>query len=102
MADKVYYDIGESPYYFQYDGLKFYFSSLFYKEKFIKEYNNFLRNELLKVELKFKCTISCDEMILLLLYRKIEKRGFRAYKNDKQIKENYYFICELDGFSVKE
>ena len=32
----VYNDIDKSDYIFEYDKLKFYFSSLFYKEKFIK------------------------------------------------------------------
>ena len=82
----IYNDINESNYTFKYDDLIFYFSSNFYKEKFTREYSQFLKDEIMKLKIKFKCNIYCDEMILLLLYKKIEKRGFRiVYKiNEKE------------------
>ena len=97
----VYKDINESNYIFEYNKLKFYFSSLFYKEKFIKEHIDFIRDETMKLKIKFKCSIYCDEMILLLLYKKIEKRGFKVLYNDKQIRENYLITSDIDIISYE-
>ena len=97
----VYKDINESNYIFEYNKLKFYFSSLFYKEKFIKEHIDFIRDESMKLKIKFKCSIYCDEMILLLLYKKIEKRGFKVLYNDKQIRENYLITSDIDIISYE-
>ena len=97
----VYKDINKSNYIFEYNKLKFYFSSLFYKEKFIKEHIDFIRDESMKLKIKFKCSIYCDEMILLLLYKKIEKRGFKVLYNDKPISENYFITSDIDIISYE-
>ena len=97
----VYKDINESNYIFEYNKLMFYFSSLFYKEKFIKENIDFIRDESMKLKIKFKCSIYCDEMILLLLYKKIEKRGFKVLYNDKPIRENYLITSDIDIISYE-
>ena len=39
-------------------------------------------------------------MILLNLYKKIEKRGFKVYYNDHLLKENYYINLVIDDFSL--
>lgn len=93
---KVYNDIEKSPYSFKYDKLTFYFSSQFYLNKFKREYIKFLKDETLKLKLKLKCNIYCDEIILILLYKIIEKRGFRVYKDNKLIEENYYCKIEIE------
>ena len=87
----IYIDIEYSDYYFEYDDMKFYFSSQFYLNKFKREYSEFLKDETLKLKIKFKCSIFADYMILLLLYKKIEKRGFRVYYKNNRINENYQF-----------
>lgn len=97
----IYNDINESNYTFNYDKLTFYFSSQFYKEKFIKEHINFIRDETMKLRIKFKCDIYCDEMILLLLYKKIEKRGFKVLYNNTPICEKYYITSEVDAISYE-
>ena len=91
----VYNDINESTYSFKYDDIEFYFSSNFYREKFIKQYSDFLNQETIKLRLKYRCFINCDLMILLLLYKKIEKRGFRVIYKNKILEENYYIECLL-------
>ena len=91
----IYNDINESNYTFKYDNLVFYFSSNFYKEKFRKEHINFIHNETMKLKIKFKYNIYCDEMILLLLYKKIEKRGFRVEYKGKELVENYYIDLSI-------
>lgn len=98
---KIYNDINESNYTFKYDKLTFYFSSKFYLEKFNREYSNFLKDEIMKIKIKYKCNICCNEMILLLLYKKIEKRGFKVLYNNIEINENYYIISEIDNLSCK-
>lgn len=97
----VYNDLNESKYTFEYDNLTFYFSSNFYKEKFIKEHNDFIKDETMKLKVKFKCNIYCDEMILLLLYKRIEKRGFKVTCNGKELQENYYFQNEINELSYR-
>lgn len=91
----VYNDINESNYSFKYDDIEFYFSSNFYREKFIKQYSDFLNQETIKLRLKYRCFINCDLMILLLLYKKIEKRGFRVIYKNKTLEDNYYIECNL-------
>ena len=97
----IYNDINESNYKFEYDKLTFYFSSKFYQEKFIKEYSEFIKNETLKLRLKYKCNVMFDEMILLLLYKNIEKRGFRVLYNNRELKENYYITNLIECSSYK-
>lgn len=97
----VYNDINESNYIFKYDDLLFYFSSKFYLEKFTKEYANFIKDETMKLKIKFKCNIYCDEMILLLLYKKIEKRGFKVLYNNRELRENYYIDFKISDMSIK-
>lgn len=97
----VYNDLNESNYTFKYDDLVFYFSSQFYLEKFIKEHLQFIKDETMKLKIKFKCGIYCDEMILLLLYKRIEKRGFKVTYKNKLLNENYYIDFNINEISIK-
>ena len=97
----IYNDINESEYKITYDKLTFYFSSKFYLEKFTREYSNFIKDETMKFKIKYKCNAYIDEVLLLLLYKKIEKRGFRVLYNDTNIRENYMINCEIDGISYE-
>lgn len=91
----VYNDIDESTYSFKYDDMTFYFSSNFYKEKFENDYVTFLKEETDKLRIKFKCNIVADYMILLLLYKKIEKRGFRIEYKDVRLSDNYFVFTMI-------
>lgn len=97
----IYNDLNESNYTFKYDDLVFYFSSQFYQEKFTREYSQFLKDETMKLKIKFKCNIYCNEMILLLLYKKIEKRGFKVLYKDNELNENYYIDFKINELSIK-
>lgn len=97
----VYNNLAESPYKFEYGKLTFIFSSNFYKEKFIKEFQQFVHNETLKLKVKFKCNILCDEMAMLLLYKKIEKRGFMVLYEEKELNENYIIDFNINILSFK-
>lgn len=91
----IYYDLNESTYSFKYGDLDFVFSSQFYLTKFKTVYKDCLKNETLKLNSKYKCIGSFDIMILLNLYKMIEKRGFKVLLNNKDIPENYYFKLSL-------
>ena len=92
----IYNDIDESIYNIEIGDMKFYFSSQFYLEKFKNEYETYLKEETDKLRIKFKCNINADNMILILLYKKIEKRGFRVeYKNIRLV-DNYFIFTLID------
>ena len=96
MIELVYNDIDESTYNFIYNDMTFYFSSNFYKEKFEKEYMQFLKEETDKLHIKFRCNIDADYMILLLLYKKIEKRGFRVLLKDIRLTDSYFVFTLIE------
>ena len=91
----IYNDINESNYIFKYNHLEIYFSSKFYLEKFTREYSNFLKDEIMKFKIKYKCNVYADEMLLLLLYKKIEKRGFKVLYDGNEIVDNYCIKCDI-------
>ena len=66
---------------------------IYYLEKFKSSYVSYLKQETLKLSSKYKCCIYGDEMILLSLYKNIEKRGFRVEYKGKSIDE----ICYIDA-----
>jgi len=92
----IYYDLDESDYIFKYGKLIFTFSSQFYLDKFTNEYSEYIKNETLKLNSKYNCNIHCDEMLLIDLYKKIEKRGFKVLYNKIPIKENYFISISID------
>lgn len=74
--DGVCYNLINSPYFFETKDITFYFSSNFYKQKFIEEYiqNRLKISESLsnRFDLKLNFINPAD----IILYSKIEKRGF--------------------------
>lgn len=81
----IYTDINESTYYLDVDEIRFYFSSIVYRDKFSERYEKFLQDEQKKLEIKYNAKINCRPLMLFKLYTMIEKRGFRVYINDKEI-----------------
>lgn len=92
----VYKNIDDSLYFFEYNCIKFYFSSSLYLEKFKQNYVKTIKEETLKLRLKYKCNFIGDEMILIMLYKKIEKRGFRIYYKTKRLQENLCINSFID------
>lgn len=92
----IYHNLEESEYQFDYDNLKFVFSSKLYLEKFIGNYKEYLKDETAKIESEFKATIYADEFLLINLYRKIEKRGFRVLYFNEPLDEKLYYNIELE------
>lgn len=91
----VYHDLNDSDYIVISNNIKFYFSSKLYKDKFIKkrEENNAIINYSLKK--RFKVNFKTEILADVLLYSKIEIRGFRIIYNEQEyrsLKELEYII----------
>lgn len=74
----VYLDIFESDYYYDLDGVRYYFSSQLYMNKFKENVLNYVNENSIKLKLRYKININFDLFFTLSYYKKIEKRGFRV------------------------
>lgn len=93
----IYLDLKDSDYFYRVGDLKFYFSSQIYREKFIRKYEEYAREEKRKVELKYGINLP-SKLFYFRIYSKIETRGFRVAKCNnasRDIKE-YNSIPELE------
>lgn len=97
MTAKVYNDINDSNYYVELDKLRIYFSSEFNKDRFLKGYSEYVKEENLKIQNKYKININANYYLLFSYYRKIEKRGFRIVNRitGAEVKDNLTFNIEL-------
>lgn len=87
-------NLNESKYNFKFLGLVFYFSSMFYMEKFKKEVKNYINVEQIRLKNRYNMNLLINRCLAISLYKKIEKRGFRVFDNNlkKEIEENEIFI----------
>lgn len=92
---KVYHDLEKSDYIFSFKNFDFVFSSKLYINKFERELKDYIIEENNKLTNKYHNRLSCDEYLALSLYKKIEKRGFKVYYKDREIKENETFTIDL-------
>lgn len=74
----VYLDIFESDYYYDLDGVRYYFSSQLYLNKFKDNVINYVNENSIKLKLRYKINLNFDLFLTLSYYRKVEKRGFRV------------------------
>ena len=97
MSNRVYNDINDSNYYVELDKIKIYFSSEFNKERFLKGYEEYVKEENLKIQNKYKVNIIANYYLLFAYYRKIEKRGFKIINKvtGAEINNNLTFIIGL-------
>ena len=72
MANVIYYDLNNSPFFFDFNDLRFYFSSEFYLNKYKNEYEHYLEIENLKLNYRYQCNVLAQEMLALTLYKIIE------------------------------
>ena len=73
---RVYTKLNESPYYFNCDGLVYYFSSFLHNQKYIEKYEanrEFVSNNLTK---RYKIPVEYNRLADIYLYITIETRGF--------------------------
>lgn len=80
----VYWNLNESEIFAQVDGIIFYFSSRFNKERFERGYKNYITLESLKLFNKYSVPFNLDLFLLISFYHNIEKRGFRIIINEKE------------------
>lgn len=94
----VYNNIRESEYYEDIEGIRFYFSSNFYKNKFKNEVLDFILDETAKINNKYKLCINLKKYFLIAYYMRVEKRGFFVInlKTNKEIFSNKLFELKED------
>ena len=96
----VYLDIKESDIYGVYENYKFFFSSLFNKNRFINRLNEYITLENTKIKNKYKIDkINLDLFFAIVFYTKIEKRGFKIVDMKRfkiyDKKEDIEFIIKI-------
>ena len=72
------YLIDASPLVVEYLGFEFAFSSELYLNKFIDRIVEFIEQRNIVISQKYQCDIDLTELWCILLYAKIEKRGFKV------------------------
>lgn len=96
--NNVYLDLNKSPFFIMIGDLKMVFSSERYLEIFKRDYQEYVKTEILKFHSKYKNIIeNLDLYFLIIFYRKIEKRGFKVFYKNKEIFEDVGFdllICD--------
>lgn len=92
---KVYHNISDSDYSYDFKRFRFIFSSKFYIMKFEKELMKFVKYNSDKLISKYGIYLESDEYLALSLYKKIEKRGFLVYYNGNSIEPNETFRISL-------
>ena len=97
MANIVFYELENSPFFLRIEDFMLYFSSDFYKKKFEEGYKDYIRNETLKLNVRYKMIVYADEMLLLSFYKTIEKRGFKVKYKGEEIEKDYYIDCLLNS-----
>jgi len=78
----VYQNIFDSCYSYNFNDYEIYFSSLFNKNRFIDKIESFINDENLKNTNKYGIKIDLSNYLIFVLYKKLEKRGFRIYNKD--------------------
>lgn len=79
-SEKIYHDLTESVEFVELLESRFYFSSSFNKERFLKGYEDYIKEEENKIKAKYGINISIRYYLLIAYYIKIEKRGFYITK----------------------
>lgn len=94
---RVEYDINKSEYYFRINKLTFFFSSKFNKQRYEAGFMDFVNEETNKIKAKYKVDINLVNYLLVVYYKKIEKRGFKILTYNEfddiiELEENYKFV----------
>ena len=86
----IVYDLRKSPYIFEHNEFTYYFSSVNHKEKFLEKLRE--NRELINYSLskRFGCNVDFNLLSDIVLYSKVETRGFLIkHKGD-------FFKCKKD------
>lgn len=93
---RVIYDIKESDYCYKINNLEFYFTSVFNLRRFVSNFKFYIKEETHKLQSKYHVNIDITNYLLVVFYKKIEKRGFKVlayYPNNDiiELKEDHIF-----------
>lgn len=93
---KTYYgtfaDISESDIYCVFNEYRLYFSSEYIKNKFIREVEDYIYLEEIKIKNRYNLEIDLSNYLVIAYYKKIQKKGFRVELEDSKKKiENFNF-----------
>ena len=92
---RVEYDINKSEYHIKVNSFDYYFSSVFNLKRFVNNYDYFVEEETNKLKAKYKVNIDIYDYLVMVFYKKIEKRGFKVliHKDNDiiEVKENYIY-----------
>ena len=89
----IFYELEKSPYIYNFKNITFYFSSMFYLEKFKNEVDNYIKNEELRFFQRYKLKLEKNyfsQFLAISFYKKIEKRGFYFTSNDCKVFDDYF------------
>ena len=86
-SEKIDYDLNESTEIVELLNTKFYFSSSFNKERFLRGYESYIKEEEDKLIAKYGLNISIRYYLLIAYYMRIEKRGFLLKKYSEYSKD---------------
>lgn len=100
-SEKVYYDLKQSKEVVELLETQFYFSSSFNKERFLRGYTSYIKEEEDKIIAKYGLNISIRFYLLLAYYMKIEKRGFYV-KKYSEFSKDYDIILTRDNITFTE
>ena len=100
-SEKIFYDLTESTEYVDLLNTRFYFSSSFNKERFLKGYESYIKEEEDKIIAKYKVLISIRFYLLFAYYLKIEKRGFYVLKYS-DISQKFDIIIDRNNITFTE
>lgn len=79
MANKVYNDLVASPFFVKVNDYEFKFSSVFKQKKFKNEWKDYIKNQQILFEAKYKIDVDLSDLFLIALYKRIENRGSLIY-----------------------
>lgn len=89
----IFYELEKSPYIYNFKNITFYFSSMFYLEKFKNEVDNYIKNEELRFFQRYKLKLETNyfsQFLAISFYKKIEKRGFYFTSNGCKVFDDYF------------
>lgn len=86
-SERIFYDLTESTEYVEMLDTRFYFSSSFNKERFLRGYYSFIKEEEDKISSKYGIKLRIKFYLLISYYLKIEKRGFYILRLSKKTGE---------------
>lgn len=101
-SEKIYYDLNESTEIVELLDTKFYFSSSFNKNRFLRGYESYIKEEEDKLIAKYGLNISIRYYLLIAYYKKIEKRGFLLKKYSEQTKDYDIILTNKVSFTEIE